>query len=382
MNVYVRETSQILARSGYSVKVFSRHHPDADPELWRSDPKIELIHIPAGDVSLKKDQMPGVLDEFTRLVDASVDGAAESYDVVASHYWLSGVVGRELSDRWGVPHVLCFHTIGQIKLNAYSRSEESQTRIRTEPEIASDADKIVACTEEEGRFIASEFGADYEKIEIVSPGVDTDLFIPNKNCGNGTGEKGGTHRTIVYVGRLVELKGVDLLIESFAILRELIPDARLKIVGGGSDEEWKRVKDLSERCGVDRFIEFLGIQPQIELPCLYSDADVIVSPSYHETYGMAVLEAASCGVPAVAADVDGLRAIVVDGATGYLIAGRSADSYAESMLSILEDSELRGRMSHAARQRALKMNWGRSVIRLADVYQGVADTKKLKSGVT
>ncbi len=382
MNVYVRETSQLLARSGYSVEVFSRHHANVDHTLWVSEPGVDLVHIPAGAVSLKKEELPGILDEFTELVDAHFNRGVDSYDVITSHYWFSGVVACELSKQWDVPHVSSFHTVAQIKLNAYVGSSELQERIRAEPVIARDADKIVAWTEEESHFIASEFGARSDKIEIIPPGVDTDLFKAMNPPDSTSAKIQETGGSIIYVGRMDALKGVDLLIESLPIIRAQVPNTTLQIVGGGSEEEWERVRQLSKRCGVEQCIELLGVQPQSELPRRYSRADVIVAPSYHETFGMAVLEASACGTPAVAADVDGLRSIVVDGVTGYLVSGRTVDAYAESVFKILGNDELRRKMSLAARQRALQMTWSRSVERLANLYQNVVRATKVESSAT
>ncbi len=366
MNVYVDETSQRLARRGNSVHVYSRWHPDYErgQQVARD---YELIHVRAGTQCLAKDMLPEILPEFAQSVSDHAKAHALKFDLIASHYWLSGIVGADLAHAWQVPHVTSFHTLASIKRHVKPDEEEPPIRFTSERRVAQDADLIVVWTAGEGDFIQSELGIDVDRVAIVPPGVDTEIFKHSREVRNRR-EK----RRILYVGRLDALKGIDLLIEVFSIVISECVDAELQVVGGGTEDEFRRVLSRIHELRLSTNIKMPGVLAQSELPAVYSEADCIVAPSFHETFGLAVLEAAACGTPAVAADVDGLRSIVLDRQTGFLLQERAPELYAQKIIEILTDNALRDRMSAAARQRATALSWDVAVSNLLDVYRGLA----------
>ena len=365
MNVYVDQVARRLARIGNTVVVYSRWHPGIENDI--DNLGYELVHLPVGEKTLPKEQLPETLSDFTTAVQSDALANNRTFDLVASHYWLSGVVGCDLARTWDVPHVTSFHTLASIKLRVRPEENEPEIRFLNEARIAQDADVIVAWTEGEAEHMVSEFDVDMDKIAIIPPGVDTDRFMPSTASSEPTAKK-----RIVYVGRLDALKGVDLLIEAFALAVDRGLDAELQIVGGGSADEFRRVLGRISQLRLTDRVKLPGVLPQSELRNIYSEADCIVAPSFHETFGLAVLEAASCGTPAIAADVDGLRAIVTDGKTGYLIDDRDARIYADKIVELMGNEKLRIEMSKAARKRAENLSWDATVSGLVNVYNRIA----------
>lgn len=365
MNVYVDQVASRLGRLGNTIVVYSRSHTAIKNDIEGRE--YELIHIPVGETTLPKNRIPEILSDFTAAVEDDAAKKNRAFDLVTSHYWLSGVVGCELAYAWSVPHITSFHTLASIKVQVRPEEREPEIRFFNEARVAKDADVIVAWTEGEAQHLARELNAEIDKIAIVPPGVDTGRFIPYAASFEPTGKK-----RIIYVGRLDALKGVDLLIEAFALVVDRGVDAELQIVGGGSADEFRRVLARISQLRLNNRVKMPGVLPQSELPEIYSNADCIVAPSFHETFGLAVLEAAACGTPAIAADVDGLRAIVAHGETGYLVAERDVDLYADKIVEMMGNDMVRLEMSKAARKRSEKLSWDATASSLVDVYNRIA----------
>ena len=366
MNVYVHEVYERMARLGHQITVYSRVHPDAtlhDPTSY------DLVHLPVGEIGMSKSELAALLPKFAASVAEHAVNSERNFDLMASHYWLSGVVGLELARKWSIPHVTSFHTLAAIKKRVWPDEDEPEIRFAEELRVAVDADKIVSWTKGEAEFFVSKMGVATENVTVVAPGVDTDFFRDTALVSQEPKSK-----RVLYVGRLDALKGVDLLIQAFNCLIKRGVEAELQIVGGGSADEIRRVLGrISELRLADR-IKMPGVLPQSALADVYSAATCIVAPSFHETFGLAVLEAAACGTPAVAADVDGLRSIVVHGETGYLIRDRDPGKYADKISELIENDETRNRMSIAARARAESLSWDSTVANLCEVYERLSST--------
>ena len=367
MNVYVDQVSTRLGRLGHSVHVYSRSHPGiGNPDDQRD---YDLSHLPIGKLDERKQRLPALLPEFAAAVIEDTSINQTNFDIIASHYWLSGVVGCQLSKYWEIPHVTSFHTLASIKKSVRPEENEPEIRFVSEARVARDADQIVVWTDGEAAHMMSEFGLPKEKFAVIPPGVDTNEF-----SASPTSSTSRSRRRILYVGRLDALKGVDLLIDAFAIIIERGFDVELQIVGGGTADEFRRVLGRISQLRLTDRVKLPGALPQSDLPAIYSNADCIVAPSFHETFGLAVLEAAACGTPAVAADVDGLKSIVIDNETGYLIRDRDPVVYADKILQIIGNQDLRITMSKAARKRAEEFSWESTVNGLVGVYNRVVET--------
>ena len=379
MNVYVGATSKELARLGHSVSVYSRAHAGELSEDGIASDGVELVHVPAGDVGLGKDDIADVLPEFAAEVMRSSSNRRRGFDLIAAHYWFSGLVAMQLKAELGLPTVFSYHTRAATKRDAHSHSSEPDARVIAERHIAEGADKIIAWTPEESRTLREDYGLDEDRIEICAPGVDCEAFAPVPRHEAKRSLPNPDAPTVLYVGRLDPFKGIDLMVEAFAEIRAVLPPARLVVAGDGDSCQREHFESLISRFGVGDSIDWLGLVEHSAMPRLYSAADVMVVPSFHETFGLAALEAAACGLPVVAAAVDGLRAIVRNSETGYLVSNRCASDYASAVLTILRDEALRSRMSARSRGRALERSWGTVARELADIYAEIVGAGKLSS---
>lgn len=372
MNVYVREVALELGRRGYQVDIFTRRQDRRSPDLLSLGPGVMVINLTAGEPKpLSRQELIRPLPCFLRGLLA-FGGDHPPYRLVHSHYWLSASAGAIVSRRWGVPHVATFHTLGEVKNRAYPPLPEPEVRIRAERAVVGKADRIVCCSQAERALLLEIYGAEPSRVTVVPCGVDLERFRPLEK-GQARQLLGLPQRpTLLYVGRLEPLKGVDLLLGAAAQLGEGA-DFQLLIVGGERRPggERRRLQGLARRLGLDGRAAFLGPVPHQRLPLYYSAADVLLAPSYYESFGMAALEAMACGTPVVAAQVGGLAALIDEGQTGYLVPGHRPEPFAQRLAALLGDPGLRRRLGVAARAAAEAFPWRAVADDLEEVYSGL-----------
>jgi len=383
MNVYVRDLSRELARRGHRVDVYTRSQ---DPSAPRVDDNglgrgARVIHIPAGpehpyDKHLVYDHLPEFVDGV--LAQAADDGIR--YDVLHSHYWLSGAVAQVLRQRLGMPIVHMFHTLGKMKNAVAQRPEERETtrRIAVETDIVRRADVVVAATPAEQDQLVRLYAADPARIRVISPGVDTERFhpIPPAHAKDQIGLCAES-RIILFVGRIEPLKGIDNLLQAITQVVNARPELRLgvcvPIIGGDpdrirEDDEMVRLQELREGLGISDVVTFLGAKDQDMLQYYYSAAEMVVMPSDYESFGMVALEAMACGTPVIASDVGGLAFLVRHGRTGYRVPARDPQALAARIAHLLTDEGLRRRIGQRAACWAESYAWPNIADQIEEVY--------------
>jgi D-inositol-3-phosphate glycosyltransferase len=372
MNVYVRELSRELGARGYEIDVYTRRTSAAGPAVQPFGPNARVINVDAGPRdTIDKANIADHLDEFGRNVLAFARRDAVTYDMVHSHYWMSGAVALRLCERWGVPHVAMFHTLGEVKMRARVTEHEPQARIEAELAIAGAADRIVVASRHEQHLLTSLYSANGGKIAVVPCGVDLERFFPIDKQAARTklGLRDG-ERIILFVGRIEPLKGIDILINAAAQLHE-DENFRVLIVGGDAraEAEVATLRALAERLDIDHHISFVGAVAHEELPMYYNAADVCVVPSYYESFGLVAVEAMACGVPVVASRVGGLTSTISDGETGYLIPWRCPEPFAERLELLLDNDELRQSFGRAGREAVERFRWANVADAVAGLYE-------------
>jgi D-inositol-3-phosphate glycosyltransferase len=368
MNVYVLQVARQLARAGNHVDIFTRCHDPDDPQVVDLEAGVRLVHLRAGPLDSAKEGLYEHVPEFLTNLLAFHGEMGLAYDVVHSHYWLSGPVGEVLSSRWAVPHVVTFHTLARTKKMARAGEVEPLQRALVEQRMMDKASAVVVSTEHEGDAIRSLYGRSHRNVKTIPAGVDLDLFrpMPKQAARAALGLNGD--KVVLYVGRLEPLKGVDILIEALSRLDDQT-GIRLMVVGGSLEGgELPRLKSWAEQLGLGASVTFTGSVDQSKLPLYYNAADVFALPSYYESFGLVALEAMACGTPVVASRVGGLGTFVKDGLSGYLIPRRCPDPFAHRLDMLLANPVLREKMGMAGRATALGMNWSRTADRLADLY--------------
>ncbi|MFK7805554.1 MAG: glycosyltransferase [Anaerolineae bacterium] len=393
MNVYVRDIARELGRQGFIVDVFTRSEDDCQPQIKHDlGFGARVIHIKAGpEVPVRPPEIIAHIGEFVEGMLAFADDENAEYDLIHSHYWLSGMVAESLKKAWEakyqkrIPVVQMFHTLGHMKNKINPRPEERapQSRIDGESHIIQNiADLITSPTVAEVQQLQELYGADKNKISIVPPGVDLNRFKPLDP--QAAKEKIGVDPdgfNIMFVGRIEPLKGIDTFIEAASILRQHHPEemknVHFTIVGGDPwDEnpatEMGRLQALHKELNVEDIVGFVGAKNQNELPTYYAAADVVVMPSHYESFGMVALEAMAMGTPVIASEVGGLAHLVQDGKTGFHIPPRSADALATRLCDLLFNPILSEKLGRQAREHALTYDWRLIAGRLITAFDQVS----------
>ncbi|MGY1837781.1 MULTISPECIES: D-inositol-3-phosphate glycosyltransferase [unclassified Modestobacter] len=377
MNVYVVEVSRRLAERGIAVDVFTRATSSDQPPVVEMSPGVTVRHVSAGPFEgLGKNELPAQMCAFTAAVlREEAQHEPGHFDVVHSHYWLSGQVGWLARDRWGVPLVHSAHTLAKVKNAALAEGDEPEPRARVigEEQVVAEADRLIANTAEEARELVDFYGADPRRTLVVPPGVDLRTFRPGSR--RSARERIGVPDdavVLLFVGRIQPLKAPDMLLHAAARMLAADPALRARlqvlVVGAPSGSglaEPRRLQELAVRLGVTDVVRFLPPQPPARLAEHYRAADVAVVPSHNESFGLVALEAQACGTPVVAARVGGLPTAVDDGVSGLLVTGRDPEHYAAAITRVLERREL---LAAGARRHAAAFSWDRTVDSLVDGY--------------
>ena len=382
LNVYVLETSRRLADLGVEVEVFTRATHSDLPAVVELEPGVTVRNVTAGPFEgLAKDDLPAQLCALTSgLLRVEAQHEPGWYDLVHSHYWLSGQVGWLASERWGVPLVHTAHTLAKVKNLAVADDDvpEPLRRVVGEEQVVAAADRLVANTADEARQLLELYGADPDRVVTVAPGVDVGHFCPSPVAA--VRERLGLSvdgLVLLFVGRLQPLKAPDVLLRAAARLGQTAPELRERLVvavvggpSGNGQAEPARLRELAAELGVR-----VRFEPPVDADRLrdwYRAADVVAVPSHNESFGLVALEAQACGTPVVATDVGGLRTTVRDGRSGLLVPGHDPADWARALRRALavRPALSRGALAHAAR-----FSWSSTAAGLLDTYRSALDAR-------
>jgi D-inositol-3-phosphate glycosyltransferase len=384
MNVYVREITRQLGAMGVHVDVFTRsqneHVPHVLHDLGFGN---RIVHIRAGpEYPVLKMELVSYLPQFVEGISEFTESKGISYNLIHSHYWMSGLAALDLKQKWGIPVVNMFHTLGVMKNRVAQSQEEIEGdyRIKGEQEVLKNADRIIAATPAEYAQLMWLYQTEVEKVTVIPPGVDVGKFypIPPDEAKEYIGVP-PCGRMLLFVGRIEPLKGLDVLIEAIGIIRQNDVFKEnpfcLVIIGGETEGgveqtniEMSRIKSLSEQYGLRDLVTFLGKRSQDSLPYYYSAAEAVVVPSQYESFGMVALEAMACGKPVVASQIGGLAYLVQDGVTGFTVPVDDPMELADRITSLLQDPDLRDRMGKQAVLVAKDYAWDKIASKLIVLY--------------
>ncbi|GAB09687.1 glycosyltransferase MshA [Gordonia araii NBRC 100433] len=393
LNVYVWQTALRLARRGVQVEIFTRATSSSDEPVVAAAPGVLVRHVQAGPFEgLDKDDLPAQLCGFSAgVLSVEAGHASGYYDLVHSHYWLSGQVGWLAANRWGVPLVHTAHTLAAVKNASLADgdTEEPRLRIIGEQQVVDVADRLVANTATEAGELESMYGADPAKIDIVAPGADLDCFTPGSRAAARSELGLDPDETIIaFIGRIQPLKAPDVLLRAAQPLIEAArgegrTPVRVLVVGGPSGtgrEHPTALADLAAELGIAENVTFFPPQPAQRLADVYRAADVVAVPSYSESFGLVAIEAQACGTPVLAADVGGLSVAVADGRTGVLVDGHRVSDWSNSLEKLLADRDRLRAMGHAAREHAEQFSWDRAADGLLASYARALESKRRGRG--
>jgi len=386
MNVYVHELTRELGRMNIHVDVYTRsqdeHVPHVVHDLGYGN---RVVHIPAGaEIPLPKEELACFIDTFVENILEFTGAKGLEYDLIHSHYWMSGIVGLRLRKKWNVPVINMFHTLGEMKNRIAGLGEfEGDYRINGEKEVIENADQIIASTQAEVAQLQWLYEANAESITVVPPGVNTGRFypIPQDEALEYIGIP-KDQKTVLFVGRIEPLKGIDTLLQAISLIHmeSGCINCQLIIIGGDHPDcslenspEMERLQEIRKKLGLGEEVRFLGKKGQKELPYYYSSADVVVVPSNYESFGMVALESMACGTPVIASQVGGLAFLVRDGETGFHVPNNDPRALARKIHELIVNEELRDKMSKNAIAYAEKNSWKKITAAIVDVYQRLID---------
>jgi D-inositol-3-phosphate glycosyltransferase len=384
MNVYIVETSRRLAEQGVEVEIFTRATSSDQPPIMTIAPGVHVRHVTAGPFEgLAKEELPAQLCAFTAgVMRAEVHHDPGWYDVIHSHYWLSGQVGWLARERWGVPLVHSAHTLARVKnaLLAEGDDPEPLARVIGEEQVVAEADRLIASTGDEARDLIQLYGADDAKVRTIAPGVDLDVFTPGPAAR--ARRRLGLREdalTLLFVGRIQPLKAPDVLLRAAALLEEepaLAGRLQVVVLGAPSGSGLHRphyLESLRDDLELDGVVQFRQPVPRDVVADYYRAADITVVPSYNESFGLVALESQACGTPVVAAAVGGLPTAVADDVSGVLVDGHDPQHWAKVLADLLRTPRLLARLADGARENATRFSWERTADGLLAAYSEAVD---------
>jgi D-inositol-3-phosphate glycosyltransferase len=374
MNVYIGETAKRLADAGTEVEIFTRATSSERAPRVEVHPGVTVRNVIAGPFEgLGKADLPAQLCMFTAAVlRAEAFHEPGWYDMIHSHYWLSGQVGWLARDRWGVPLVHMAHTLGKVKNAALADGDtpEPLSRLVGEEQVVAEADRLIASTEEEVRELVNHYGADPARVAVVPPGVDLEMFSP-RDGDDPRARLGIPSRAFVllFVGRLQRLKAPDLVLRAASLMHDKDHPVHVVVLGGPSGTEPDWLPRLASELGISDIVQFQPPVQRDKLAYYYRAADGTVVPSYNESFGLVALESQACGTPVVAARVGGLPTAVAGGVSGLLLDGHDPVVWAATLSMLHEEPARLARLRDNARRHAERFSWDHTTAQLRDVYR-------------
>jgi D-inositol-3-phosphate glycosyltransferase len=382
MNVYVVELAKRLADRHLAVEIYTRATSSLLPPSVEAFPGVTVHHVHAGPFEgLAKDDLPGQLCTFAReVLRAEAHHDQGWYDVVHSHYWLSGQVGALVRDRWSVPLVHSMHTMAKVKNASLAAgdSPEPAARVIGEEQVVDAADMLVANTDLEAKQLLELYDADPGRVEVVHPGVDLGVFRRSPTARDRLGLPFDAV-VLMFAGRIQPLKAPDVVLRAVHALLQRDPSLRRRmvvpVVGGPSGsglEHPESLAQLATSLGIDDVVRFVPPVAQSVLADWYAAATLVCVPSYNESFGLVAVEAQAAGTPVVAAAVGGLTTVVRDGVSGLLVDGHDPEDYARAMERIATSPGLHAALSRGALVHAAQFGWERTADRTLEVYRAAA----------
>ena len=384
MNIYVVESAERMAAMGVSVDIFTRRHNPDLPDIVELSAGVRVRHLNIGACSATKEELPALIPNLSDAFSAVLEN--EKYDVLHSHYWISGKVAMPVAKKFGIPLAHTMHTMARVKNMNLAEGErpEPMIRVQGETQVVAAADALIANTDAEAASLVSLYEACPDNVSVVSPGVDLYTFTAGngrKAAREAIGLPQDAH-ILAFVGRIQPHKGPEVLIRAVAEMLNHSPHLRTKLItiimGGASGSglgEVDRLKDLASWLNISDVVRFENPVPRAQIPQWYRAADLVCVPSYSESFGLVALEAQACGTPVVATAVGGLRTTVADGISGVLVDGHDPRAWSSVLARLIQEPQRRVLLSMGAIEHASHFGWDATARGTLDIYDRIIATK-------
>ena len=383
MNIYVVESAERMAAMGVSVDIFTRRHNPDLPDIVELSPGVRARHLNIGACSATKEELPALIPNLSDAFSAVLE--KEKYDVLHSHYWISGKVAMPVAKKFGIPLAHTMHTMARVKNMNLAEGErpEPMIRVQGETQVVAAANALIANTDAEAASLVSLYEACPDNVSVVSPGVDLYTFTAGsgrKAAREAVGLPQDAH-ILAFVGRIQPHKGPEVLIRAVAEMLSHSPHLRPKLItiimGGASGTglgEVERLKDLVSWLNISDVVRFENPVPRAQIPQWYRAADLVCVPSYSESFGLVALEAQACGTPVVATAVGGLRTAVADGISGVLVDGHDPRAWSSVLARLIQEPQRRVLLSMGAIEHASHFGWDATARGTLDIYDRIIAT--------
>ena len=383
MNIYVVESAERMAAMGVSVDIFTRRHNPDLPDIVELSPGVRVRHLNIGANSATKEELPALIPNLSDAFSTVLEN--EKYDVLHSHYWISGKVAMPVAKKFGIPLAHTMHTMARVKNMNLAEGErpEPMIRVQGETQVVAAANALIANTDAEAASLVSLYEACPDNVSVVSPGVDLYTFTAGsgrKAAREAVGLPQDAH-ILAFVGRIQPHKGPEVLIRAVAEMLNHSPHLRPKLItvimGGASGSglgEVERLKDLASWLNISDVVRFENPVPRVQLPQWYRAADLVCVPSYSESFGLVALEAQACGTPVVATAVGGLRTAVADGISGVLVDGHDPRAWSSVLARLIQEPQRRVLLSMGAIEHASHFGWDATARGTLDIYDRIIAT--------
>ena len=380
MNIYVVESAERMAAMGVSVDIFTRRHNPDLSDIVELSPGVRVRHLNIGACSATKEELPALIPNLSEAFSKVLE--KEKYDVLHSHYWISGKVAMPVAKKFGIPLAHTMHTMARVKNMNLAEGErpEPMIRVQGETQVVAAANALIANTDAEAASLVSLYEACPDNVSVVSPGVDLYTFTAGsgrKAAREAVGLPQDAH-ILAFVGRIQPHKGPEVLIRAVAEMLSHSPHLRPKLItiimGGASGTglgEVERLKDLVSWLNISDVVRFENPVPRTELPQWYRAADLVCVPSYSESFGLVALEAQACGTPVVATAVGGLRTAVADGISGVLVDGHDPRAWSSVLARLIQEPQRRVLLSMGAIEHASHFGWDATARGTLDIYDRI-----------
>ncbi|MFH2220295.1 MAG: glycosyltransferase [Pseudomonadota bacterium] len=374
MSVYIRELAKALGKRGHHIDIFTRHdYGDHEPVIALYD-NVRIIHLNGGTGGgADKSALYSHLPKFFHDLESFRIKEKITYDVIHSHYWLSGVLGADAQSSWNVPHMLTFHTIGAVKKHLCPAENESDLRLSSEKMLAGLCDQIIVPTQKDKNYLIAFYDVPPHKIRVIPCGVDMERFKPvGKSIARQQLAMRREDRIVLCVGRHTPIKGLDRLLKAVGRLKNY-PRLRLILVGGDGEASpmFRQLQSEAKTLNIQDHLTFTGRVDQERLPLYYSAADVLAVPSYYESFGLVGLEALACGTPVVTTPVGDMENIVKDGLTGYVAVDPDPRSFAAYIEAALVTQQANGLSPEQIRASVSEFTWEAAASKMIEAYRSV-----------
>jgi D-inositol-3-phosphate glycosyltransferase len=383
MNIYVVESAERMAAMGVSVDIFTRRHSPDLPDIVELSSGVRVRHLNIGANSATKEELPALIPNISEVFSKVLEN--EKYDVIHSHYWISGKVAMPVAKKFGIPLAHTMHTMARVKNMNLAEGErpEPMIRVQGETQVVAAADALIANTDAEAASLVSLYEACPDYVSVVSPGVDLYTFTTGngrKAAREAVGLPQDAH-ILAFVGRIQPHKGPEVLIRAVAEMLNHSPHLRPKLItiimGGASGSglgEVERLKDLVSWLNISDVVRFENPVPRAQIPQWYRAADLVCVPSYSESFGLVALEAQACGTPVVATAVGGLRTAVADGISGVLVDGHDPRAWSSVLARLIQEPQRRVLLSMGAIEHASHFGWDATARGTLDIYDRIIAT--------